>query len=56
LLVGRVGETIDGDVILRQHRAISRAIRRGQPAAAQRAMRRHLEYVLEQTLEVEGRR
>jgi DNA-binding FadR family transcriptional regulator len=56
LLVGRVGETIDGDAILRQHRAIMRAIRRRQPAAAQRAMRRHLEYVLERTLEVEGGR
>ena len=56
LLVGRVGETIDGDAILRQHRSISRAIRRGQPAAAQRAMRRHLEYVRERTLEVEGGR
>ena len=53
LLVARVGETIDGDTILRQHRAIARAIRRKQPAAAQRAMRRHLEYVLERTLEVE---
>jgi len=54
LLVARVGATIDGEAILRQHRAIMRAIRRGQPAAAQRAMRRHLEYVLERTLEVEG--
>jgi len=54
LLVARVGGTIDGDAILRQHRAIARAIRRRQPAAAQRAMRRHLEYVLERTLEVEG--
>jgi DNA-binding FadR family transcriptional regulator len=53
LLVAQVGETIDGDTILRQHRAIARAIRRKQPAAAQRAMRRHLEYVLERTLEVE---
>jgi GntR family transcriptional repressor for pyruvate dehydrogenase complex len=54
LLVARVGGTIDGDAILRQHRAIARAIRRRQPAAAQRAMRRHLEYVLERTLEVES--
>ena len=53
LLVARVGGTIDGDAILRQHRAIARAILRRQPAAAQRAMRRHLEYVLERTLEVE---
>jgi len=56
LLVARVGETIDGNAILRQHRAIARAIGRGQPAAAQRAMRRHLEYVLERTLAVEGAR
>lgn len=55
LLVARVGKTIDGDAILRQHRAILRAIRRRQPAAAQCAMRRHLEYVLERTLEVERR-
>ena len=54
LLVARVGGRIDGDAILRQHRAIARAIRRRQPAAAQRAMRRHLEYVLERTLEVES--
>jgi DNA-binding FadR family transcriptional regulator len=53
LLVARVGRTVDGDAILRQHRAVLRAIRRGQPAAAQRAMRRHLEYVLERTLAVE---
>ena len=55
LLVARVGETIDGRTILRQHRAIMRAIARRQPAAAQRAMRRHLEYVLERTLDVEAR-
>jgi GntR family transcriptional regulator, transcriptional repressor for pyruvate dehydrogenase complex len=54
LLVARVGGTVDGDTILRQHRAILRAIRRRQPAAAQRAMRRHLEYILERTLAVEG--
>jgi DNA-binding FadR family transcriptional regulator len=55
LLVARVGETIDGREILRQHRVIMRAIGRRQPAAAQRAMRRHLEYVLEKTLGVEAR-
>jgi len=54
LLVARVGEGIDGDAILRQHRSVLRAIRRKQPAAAQRAMRRHLEYVLEVTREMEG--
>jgi len=54
LLVARVGKTVDGNAILRQHRAVLRAIRKGQPAAAERAMRRHLEYVLERTREVEG--
>jgi GntR family transcriptional regulator, transcriptional repressor for pyruvate dehydrogenase complex len=53
LLVARVGPTVDGSTILRQHRSILRAIRSGQPAAAQRAMRRHLEYILERTVEVE---
>jgi GntR family transcriptional regulator, transcriptional repressor for pyruvate dehydrogenase complex len=53
-LVARVGGSVDGDLILRQHRAIIRAIRQQRPQAAQRAMRRHLEYVLEKTREVEG--
>jgi len=53
LLVARVGPTVDGNAILRQHRSVLHAIRSGQPAGAQRAMRRHLEYILERTLEVE---
>ena len=53
LLVARVGPTVDGNAILRQHRSILRAIRSGQPGTAERAMRRHLEYILERTLEVE---
>lgn len=53
LLVARVGKGIDGDAILRQHRDVLRAIRRKQPAAAQRAMRRHLDYVLEVTRKME---
>jgi GntR family transcriptional regulator, transcriptional repressor for pyruvate dehydrogenase complex len=55
LLVARIGDVTDGDAILSQHRDILRAIRRGQTAGAQRAMRRHLEYVLARTEEVEGR-
>ena len=55
-LVAKVGDAIDGDLILRQHRDVMHAIRKGQPAAAQRGMRRHLEYVLEKTREVEGAR
>jgi DNA-binding FadR family transcriptional regulator len=46
-LIDRIGASIDGAAILDQHRAIQRAIRLRQPAAAQRAMRRHLEYMRE---------
>jgi len=53
-LVDRVGGSIDGDLIIRQHRAILRAIKQQRPAAAQRGMRRHLEYVLERTQAVEA--
>jgi GntR family transcriptional repressor for pyruvate dehydrogenase complex len=53
-LIARIGPAIDGDVILGQHRDILRAIRRGQPIAAQRAMRRHLEYVRDRIRAVEG--
>ena len=44
-LIDTIGDSIDGEAILRQHGEIQRAIRLGQPAAAQRAMRRHLEYL-----------
>ena len=54
-LVAMVGDSIDGDLILRQHRSVLHAIRRHQSVAAQRAMRRHLEYVLDRTLFVESR-
>ncbi len=55
-LVARVGAAIDGDLILRQHRDVVRAIRQRQSLAAQRAMRRHLEYVLDRTRQVESKR
>ena len=44
-LVATIGEAMDGDLIVGQHREILRAIRRNQPTAAARAMARHLEYV-----------
>jgi GntR family transcriptional repressor for pyruvate dehydrogenase complex len=44
-LIEYIGSAIDGSEILDQHRRILRAIRRGQPAAAQRAMRQHIEYL-----------
>jgi GntR family transcriptional repressor for pyruvate dehydrogenase complex len=44
-LIDTIGDSIDGETILLQHRKIQRAIRLRQPAAAERAMRRHLEYL-----------
>lgn len=44
-LVAAIGHRLDAGAILQQHRDVLRAIRRGQSTAAQRAMRRHLEYV-----------
>jgi GntR family transcriptional repressor for pyruvate dehydrogenase complex len=44
-LIDTIGDSIDGGAILEQHREIQRAIRLRRPAAAQRAMRRHLEYL-----------
>jgi GntR family transcriptional regulator, transcriptional repressor for pyruvate dehydrogenase complex len=46
-LIDTIGASLDGEAILDQHRAIQRAIRLRQPAAAQRAMRRHLHYLSE---------
>ena len=46
-LIDTIGDTIDAEAILRQHGEIERAIRLHQPAAAERAMRRHLEYLRE---------
>jgi GntR family transcriptional repressor for pyruvate dehydrogenase complex len=44
-MIEKIGDAIDGDAIVGQHREILRAIRRGQPAGASRAMERHLEYL-----------
>jgi DNA-binding FadR family transcriptional regulator len=52
-LVTRIADITDGDAILRQHRDIMRAVKRRQTVGAQRAMRRHLEYVLDRTLAAE---
>jgi GntR family transcriptional regulator, transcriptional repressor for pyruvate dehydrogenase complex len=46
-LIDTIGASIDGEAILDQHRVIQRAIRLRQPAAAQRAMRTHLDYLRE---------
>jgi GntR family transcriptional regulator, transcriptional repressor for pyruvate dehydrogenase complex len=44
-LVDTLGELIDAEEILGQHREIMRAIDRREPAAAEDAMRAHLEYL-----------
>jgi len=44
-LIEHLGQAIDGDLIIGQHQAIVRAIRRHQRTAAERAMRRHIEYM-----------
>ena len=44
-LIDTIGTSIDGEAILSQHGEIQRAIRLRRPAAAERAMRRHLEYL-----------
>ena len=46
-LIEAIGDRIDADAIIRQHREILRTIRRGQSAGAERAMGRHLEYLCE---------
>jgi GntR family transcriptional regulator, transcriptional repressor for pyruvate dehydrogenase complex len=44
-LIDHLGQAIDGDQIISQHQAIVRAIRRHQRTAAERAMRKHIEYM-----------
>lgn len=44
-LIVYIGPALSGEDIIAQHRAILRAIRRGQPAAAERAMRDHLAHL-----------
>lgn len=46
-LIDTIGDSIDGAAILEQHRKIERAIRLRRPESAERAMRRHLEYLRE---------
>jgi DNA-binding FadR family transcriptional regulator len=55
-LVAYLGPALQGDDILDQHRRILRAIRRGQPAAAQRAMLQHIEHVRRVVRKLDARR
>jgi GntR family transcriptional repressor for pyruvate dehydrogenase complex len=45
-LVGQIAGKVEGEEILLQHTDILRAVRRRQPAAAERAMRAHLEHLV----------
>lgn len=53
-LIEHLGHAIDGDLIIGQHQAIVRAIRRHQRTAAERAMRRHIEYMVTVLRSVDG--
>ena len=55
-LIERIGSQIDGASLIGQHRDILRAVRRGRPVAAEKAMRAHLDYVAEvlRSVEVAG--
>src|SRR3954454_13125666 len=44
-LIVHMSGRVDGEAILRQHQDIQRAVRRRQPAAAERAMTVHIEYL-----------
>jgi GntR family transcriptional regulator, transcriptional repressor for pyruvate dehydrogenase complex len=46
-LIEHLGSAIDGELIIGQHQAIMRAIRRHQRTGAERAMRHHIEYMSE---------
>jgi len=53
-LIEHLGSAIDGELIICQHQAIVRAIRRHQRTAAERAMRHHIEYMSDLLRSVDG--
>lgn len=53
-LVSHIGTRMEGDLIIAQHWTIVRAVRRGSPAAAEKAMRAHLAYVEDVLAAVDG--
>jgi DNA-binding FadR family transcriptional regulator len=55
-LVEKIAGSVDGDEILAQHGDILRAVRRHQAAAAERAMKAHLEHLQQVLLKLERRR
>ena len=53
-LIEHLGATIDGELVICQHQAVMRAIRRHQRTAAERAMRHHIEYMSELLRSMDG--
>lgn len=53
-LVAHIGTRMESDLIIAQHWTIVRAVRRGSPAAAEKAMRAHLAYVEDVLAAVDG--
>ena len=46
-LIIKISPAVDAQAILDQHRAILRAVRRGQQAGAEKAMRAHIDYLID---------
>jgi GntR family transcriptional regulator, transcriptional repressor for pyruvate dehydrogenase complex len=53
-LIAYVGPTIEADAIIADHRAIQRAVERGRPAAARRAMGAHIERMRDLVKRLDG--
>jgi GntR family transcriptional regulator, transcriptional repressor for pyruvate dehydrogenase complex len=53
-LIEHLGSAIDGELVICQHQAIMRAIRRHQRTAAERSMRHHIEYMSELLRSADG--
>jgi GntR family transcriptional repressor for pyruvate dehydrogenase complex len=53
-LMERISAKVRADAILDQHRAILRAVRRGQRSAAERAMQAHIEHLIAVFARVDG--
>ena len=46
-LIAHLGSALDVELVISQHQAIMRAIRRHQRTAAERAMRQHIQYMMD---------
>jgi DNA-binding FadR family transcriptional regulator len=53
-LFAQLSVALDGETVLDQHRAIARAVRRGQRGAAERAMTAHIQYLVDALAQVDA--